>query len=215
MSQSKVNIPMGGAIQFEAEATIFRQEDEATRMFLVQSGHVRLRRRVFREEIVIETLGPGSLIGEVAIAAGARYTCTATAVEPVIAMPIRRDELDGLISSSPELAVRLARKLSARVAHSHFRLGVFALREFTGRVMLQLRAEAVRADVIGTAAFIPIPFDLPEVLGAERGNTDDVLRELSDAALVDLDGAGRFRIADIAAFDRRLAYAELKDRFGA
>ena len=50
-------------------------------------------------------------------------------------------------------------------------------------------------------------------LGAESALVDSNLRLLAADGLIALDGQGRFRIADRAAFERRLAFVELKDRF--
>jgi hypothetical protein len=80
--------------------------------------------------------------------------------------------------------------------------------------MLQLRHEAERNAGTEGDGYNPIPFDLPEALASEKGHIDAALRGLVAANLIELDGGGGFRIPDIAAYDRKLRYLELADRFG-
>ena len=191
---------------------LFAQDDAAERLFVISAGHVRIERRVFKEEITVETIGPGNLCGEVAAAGGLRYPCTATALTEVKALVIERDQIDATLMTNPDVAGRLVRKLSGRVSYLHFRLANLSLRSVEARVMLQLHFEAVRHGGSQGEAFAPIPFDLPDVLAAERGVIDACLREIVAAGLIEFDGNGRFRITDRKAFDRRLSYHELSDR---
>ena len=90
---------------------------------------------------------------------------------------------------------------------------MFSLRSLSGRLLLQLHAEVERSGELASAGLHQLPSDLPEALGAESALVDSNLRLLAADGLIALDGQGRFRIADRAAFERRLAFVELKDRF--
>ena len=200
-------------MEIPAGATLFEQEAPADAIFLVQTGRVKLVRRVFREEHLVETLGPGGLLGEVALVAGATYPVSARALTPLLVARVPRERLESLLLERPDLALRLTRKLAVRVAHGQFRNAVFSLRSLSGRLLLQLQAESERAPEQPADGLHQLPSDLPEALGAESALVDSNLRLLAADGLIALDGQGRFRIADRAAFERRLAFVELKDRF--
>ncbi|TVR03022.1 MAG: Crp/Fnr family transcriptional regulator [Deltaproteobacteria bacterium] len=203
----------GGTLTYKAGAEIFRQDEAASRVFVINEGHVRLERRIFQEHFVLESLGPGSIIGEVALVPDATYPTTAVAVDEVKVIAVPREDMEGRIQKNPDLAMKMARKLAVRLAQSHFRLANFALRKPASRVMLQLRFEAARRESLDGETFVPLPFDLPEVLATEQATVEDALRALAQEGLIELDGDGRFRIHRIDAFDRKLHYLELADRF--
>ena len=200
-------------LEIPAGATLFEQEAPADAIYLVQTGRVKLVRRVFREEHLVETLGPGGLLGEVALVAGATYSVSARALTPLLVARVPRERLESLLLERPDLALRLTRKLAVRVAHGQFRNALFSLRSLSGRLLLQLQAESERAPEQPADGLHQLPSDLPEALGAESALVDSNLRLLAADGLIALDGQGRFRIADRAAFERRLAFVELKDRF--
>ena len=200
-------------VELAAGTTLFDQGAPAEAIYLVQTGVVKLVRRLFREEHLVETLGPGSLVGEVAMVAGAHYPVSARALSTLTVTRVPRARLESLLLEHPDLSLRLARTLAIRVAHGQFRNAVYSLRSIPGRLLLQLHAEAERNSTTARDGYHPLPSDLPEALGAETPLVDSGLRGLAADGLIEFDGQGRFRIADRAAFERRLAYAELKDRF--
>lgn len=199
-------------MELSAGATLFEQDAPADAIFLVQTGRVKLVRRVFREEHIVETLGPGGLLGEVALVAGATYPVSARALTPLLVVRIPRERLESLLLERPDLALRLARTLALRVAAGQFRNAVFSLRSLSGRLLLQLQAESERATEQPADGLHQLPSDLSEALGAEPALIDSNLRTLAADGLIAFDGEGRFRIADRAAFQRRLAFIELKER---
>lgn len=199
--------------KYAAGDRLFAEGEPAERVFIINSGHVRITRSVFRETVLIETLGRGNVCGDIAFAAGARYPVSAYAAEDVEVIVVDRENLESVMLGNPTVVARLASRLAARLTHAHFRLANFALRDTRGRVMLQLRHESERDGGLGGDSYTAIPFDLPDALASERGRIDQVLRALAAESLIELDGGGRYRIPDIRAFDRRLTYLELRDRF--
>jgi CRP/FNR family transcriptional regulator, dissimilatory nitrate respiration regulator len=206
--------------EYAAGESLFEQGKAAHHLFIINSGHVQIRRRVFEEEIVLETLGKGSICGDVAFAAGASYPVSAVALDDVQAVVVHRDNLQTVMLDNAKVVARMASRLAARLTAAHFRVAALSMPDPLARVMLQLRhemgqaLEALGADADGPV-FAPLPYDLPEVLALEKSTVDACLRGLIRDALVESDGAGRFRIADARAFDRRLRYLELASRIDA
>lgn len=198
---------------FEPQAVLYRQDDPADRLYIIHSGNVRISRRVFREDFTIETIGANHVCGEICVAGGTSYPETATAVDRVEAVVVPASTVEEMIRNNGEVAFNIARRLSSRLTWSHFRLANFALRSVLARVMLQLRAEALRRGAIRKRAWAPVPYDLPEVLATERGAVRACIRKLSDDGLIAVDPNGQFTITDLIGFDRMLSWLELNDRF--
>ncbi len=198
---------------FEAQSVLYRQDDPADRLFIIHSGAIRISRRVFREEFTIETIGPGHVCGEVCVMGASTYPETAIALDNVEAIVVDAGKVEELLRDNGDVAVNVARRLAARLSWAHFRLATFALRTPLSRVMFQLRAEALRRGAVQRRAWAPIPWDLPDVLGIERGAVRLAVRRLADDGLIVMDPNGQFSIVDLAGYDRLLSFLELQDRF--
>lgn len=199
--------------RYAAGDRLFAEGESADRVFIINSGHVRVTRRVFRDEVLIETLGRGNICGDIAFADGTHYPVSAFAADEVEAVVVNRADIEAVMLGNPKVVARLASRMAARLTHAHFRIASFALRDSVARVMHQLRYEAERDGALDGGGFTSIPYDLPDALATERGRVDAALLELASESLIELDGAGRFRILDLGAFDRKLTYLELRDRF--
>ncbi len=202
----------GTPITFNSGDILYRQGETAENVFIIQKGHVMISRRVFREKIVVETLGPGNICGEIAFSPGALYPVTAEAVDVVEVLAVSQAAMPTVLETK-EVLTKVVTKLANRLSRLHFQVGVLAFRSSAGRVMGQLRKEAEVNGALEGGAYAPIPFDLPDVVCLEKGVVDKILRELLSTGLIEIDGGGRFRVLDKAGFDRLLTYHELSDRF--
>lgn len=63
-----------------------------------------------------EPLGPGTLIGELAMLTEVTYTATVIAADPVRALVIERDALYAVLEDDPEIAEHLSTMLTFRLA---------------------------------------------------------------------------------------------------
>lgn len=84
---------------FSKNEVIFREGDEATDAYVIESGQVEILASDGGKSVVLATLGPDSVFGEMAIIDGGRRSATAVAKEKtrVIAMPasLIKDHLSG------------------------------------------------------------------------------------------------------------------------
>jgi CRP/FNR family transcriptional regulator, cyclic AMP receptor protein len=197
-------------VEFQTGELLFGEDDVAEALFVIDSGSVKVTKTVHGLSCHIETLGAADVLGESSLFPETAYGTRAVALEPTRCLRVLGAQLGDVIKRNPDIALRIMRKLSVRLIHSHFRLSNFALRRPMARLMHQLRAERARSE---QADAIPLPYDLPEVLSLERGAIDDMIRTLMREGLVEVDEEGTFRIAEPDAFDRYLAYLELNDRF--
>ncbi len=100
--------------QFHVEGeTVVRAGEEATDAFVVVHGEAIVHGRDGRE---LARLGPGDVVGEIALVTGSRRTATVTAGTELDLMVLSRDAFDAQISADPTVAMRLLRLVASRLA---------------------------------------------------------------------------------------------------
>jgi len=103
---------------FAAGTEIFAQGDEAEGFYIIDAGDVRLEVRSgeFEAESVLDYLGPGSYVGEVALLARSRHTTTAVAHTDVRAKRVAASSLRRIFDEHPEQGVAILRALAQGAA---------------------------------------------------------------------------------------------------
>jgi zinc transporter ZupT len=84
---------------YTAGDVMFREGDKGDRVHFIVSGSVDLD----HQGKALPTLGPGSVLGEIALLTGAPRTATATAHGPVKTLTLRKEDFDFLRHEFPEL----------------------------------------------------------------------------------------------------------------
>ena len=89
---------------------ILRERDTGSEMFVIVSGQVEVR--LADADEVIARLGPGEVVGEIAMLTGATRSACVTALEDSELFVFTRQQLDKLMTRSPDLAARVLLNLS-------------------------------------------------------------------------------------------------------
>lgn len=96
---------------------VFRAGEAAARLYVVHEGRVRISRRSpAGQEHVLRILGAGDVVGEAAFLSGGRPETDAVAVEDCRLCVFDHARLDDLVRRYPDVAVRMLRTLSERLA---------------------------------------------------------------------------------------------------
>lgn len=90
---------------------ITREGDSAGEMFIISSGTAR----VVRGGRQVAEMGPGSVIGEMALISEGRRNATVTAVGPVKAFVAAHREFHSLMDRYPDFRMRVLEGLAAKV----------------------------------------------------------------------------------------------------
>jgi CRP-like cAMP-binding protein len=91
--------------------TLFRKDDISEYSFVVASGTIAL----IDNDIALAILGPGALIGEMALFTETRRPATAVAREPATLLRLSRQIFRRTLEEYPETALRIAAILRSRV----------------------------------------------------------------------------------------------------
>ena len=101
---------------YPREAYIFFEGDAPENLFVIWMGRVKLvRHSVDGRDVVLDVLGPGRLLGEVAVFEGASYSQTAQTMEEVAVIAIPRNDYLDLLQRYPTLALAVINELGRRL----------------------------------------------------------------------------------------------------
>ena len=200
------------ARNFRAGEVLFQEGDPGAEVYVVQSGRVRLTKRVFRTDVVVEDLTKGDFCGELSLVMKTTRPTTAVVVEDAQCLVIPSEQFEQMIESNPAISLQMLKRMATRLTRSQFRLSNFALRRPMARLLHQLRAEFKVATLQGAPVPL-IPDDLAEVLGMEPAEVEDMLKKALEDRLIDVGANGTFSILNHESYDRLLSYLELRDRF--
>ena len=101
--------------EFMSGQEIFREGDPGDGVYLIKNGQVEISGVVNRGRRVFSQIGPGGLLGEMAVIEHRPRSATATAVKDTTAYFIPRGELLSLIERSPGLAFSVLQVISQRL----------------------------------------------------------------------------------------------------
>ena len=199
--------------KFEKGGILFQEGDEGEAVYVIHRGQVQLFKKVHNTNMYLETLGPGEFCGELALLLKTDRPVTATAMMDCDTLLVSGEQFEAMLASSPKIASRMLKKLVARLTRMQFRIANFSLRQTLPRLLHQLKWEAtMAAKNSGFNGYIPLPFDLHEVLVMEKSELNQLMEKLSKEGLVKVNEQ-QFKIVDLDKYDRYLAYLELKDKF--
>jgi CRP-like cAMP-binding protein len=102
--------------RLRAREELLRKGDEVAEIYVVAEG--RLKAFVTSREgddVAFSIMGPGEVIGEVALLAGGRRTGTVVAMEPCEILVLDRRDFLQTLRSRPEVAIRLLEVLAVRL----------------------------------------------------------------------------------------------------
>lgn len=99
------------AERYAADTMIFAKGDAADRMFVVTAGTVRIE----DTGRVITTIGPGELLGELALIDAAPRSADAIAATDCVLAPIDRPRFLFLVQQTPYFAVQVMQAIAQRL----------------------------------------------------------------------------------------------------
>ena len=92
---------MGDAlVRLAAGQALFREGDAPTTAFILEQGRIEIRARQRGREVVLAVLGPGAIIGEMAVIDEAPRTASAIALDDCALITLERAQLAERISAS-------------------------------------------------------------------------------------------------------------------
>lgn len=187
--------------KYRKGTVLFVQGEEGERCFEIVSGTVKIS--AYHEdgrEALLAVLGPGDILGELALFDQAPRSADATALEDSEVLSIDARALDEAIHAHPDIALAMLRVLGIRLRQANESFQDIAFFDVPGRVARRL---ADLADTYGTehaeGTMIDIALSqeaLAQMVGATRESVNKALALLKRRGLVDRTGK-RYVISDV------------------
>ena len=105
-------------LSFKAGATLFNQGDPGDAAYVVLSGSADVLANSDSGEIKVATVGPNSIVGEIAILCDVNRTATVRASSPLEVLRIDKDQFLEMLGEFPEMAVEIIRVLANRLGQT-------------------------------------------------------------------------------------------------
>lgn len=172
----------------------YRPEEPGEVLFILKEGRVQLYRiSPEGKKLVITTLGPHTLFGEMALLGTKMHNTFAEAIDDCLICVMSRTDLERLILNKPQVALRILESTGKRLREAEERLENMAFKGIPARLaslLLRLSDEQGTNEITGLTHQ-----DLAESVGTYRETATQVLNDLKSQGLIEI-GRKRITILD-------------------
>lgn len=174
---------LGRTAAFPRGATLLAQGDAPTRLYLLQTGTVRLfRLTADGREVTAQIAGANTFIGLEALLTDEPYGLSAVALEPCCVLELTRPEAEQLFLENPAIALKAIRALCRSVTDAMESVLTYRLRNAHGRLVYALeRLAETHGRREGDETVIDLPLthqDLASLTGLSRQTVSGLLSSL-------------------------------------
>lgn len=181
----------------------YRPDEMGEVLFLLKKGHVQMYRlSPDGKKLIIDTLGPGTIFGEMSLVGQRMYNTFAEAADDCLICVMSRTDVERLVIDKPKVALRILETTGRRLQEAEARLEDMAFKGVPARLSsLLIRLSAEQGKVIDGMTHQ----ELAEMVGTYRETATQVLNEFKEQGLIDiarkrvtiLDIEGLREIADV------------------
>jgi CRP-like cAMP-binding protein len=173
----------------------YMPEDVGEVLFLLKKGRVQLYRiSPSGKKLVVVTLGPGAVFGEMALVGQRMHHTFAEAMDECLICVMSRADVERLLRDKPVVAFRLLESLGQRLLHVETRLEEIAFKSIPARLAGLLLRLAEKGEA-GIEVRGYTHQDLGEMLGTYRETTTQTLNDFKAQGLIEI-GRKRIRLLD-------------------
>jgi CRP-like cAMP-binding protein len=163
----------------------YRPEEPGEVLFILKEGRVQLYRiSPEGKKLIIATLGPHTLFGEMALVGAKMHNTFAEALDDCLIYVMSRTDLERLILNRPQVALRILELTGKRLVDAEERLRNMAFKGIPARLaslLLRLAEEQGGNEISGMTHQ-----DLAESVGTYRETATQVLNDLKAQGLISI-----------------------------
>lgn len=194
-----------------ANTVLFQEGDRGEEMFIIQTGKVKISKRIRGVEKTLATLDKGEFFGEMAILNDKPRSASAETLEDCDMLVIDRKTFDALIRGNVEIAVRFIKRLADRLRETNDQMEALMIKDNTSR-LVSILAKQVKEHSKGSEFFMTVE-DLAGLAGIENSQVKMILEKLASVRILELSG-DRVRISNEEQVERLIRYLEMREIFG-
>ncbi len=196
--------------KFPGDTVLFQEGDRGEEMYIIQSGRVKISKRIRGVEKTLATLEKGEFFGEMAILNDKPRSASAETIGECEMLVIDRKTFDTLIRGNVEIAIRFIKRLADRLRETNEQMEALMIRDNTSR-LVSILAKQVR-ERKGGSMTVTIE-DLAGHAGLEASQARMILEKLANVRILESSGDS-ITIANQEQVDRLLKYLEMREIFG-
>lgn len=196
--------------QFPTGTVLFREGDRGEEMFILQSGKVKISKKIRGVEKTLATLEKGEFFGEMAILNDKPRSASAETIEDSDMLVIDRKTFETLLRSNVEIAIRFIKRLADRLRETNDQMEALMIRDNTSR-LVSLLAKQVKEKKGAVSISID---ELAGLAGIEGSQAKMILEKLAGVRILTLGADDHVSIANQEQVDRLLRYLEMREMFG-
>jgi len=196
--------------RFPAGTVLFREGDRGEEMFILQSGKVKISKKIRGVEKTLATLEKGEFFGEMAILNDKPRSASAETIEDSDMLVIDRKTFETLLRSNVEIAIRFIKRLADRLRETNDQMEALMIRDNTSR-LVSLLAKQVKEKKGAVSISID---ELAGLAGIEGSQAKMILEKLASVRILTLSADDHVSIANQEQVDRLLRYLEMREIFG-
>jgi CRP-like cAMP-binding protein len=112
-------VALGQPVRVDRRQDIVRAGEKGDRLFLLLQGRAEvIRTSSDGAQAIVDLLGSGEVLGEIALLAGGVRTATVTAIEPCELLVFHQKDVLALLERHPAVAIQLLGVLASRLYHT-------------------------------------------------------------------------------------------------
>lgn len=194
-----------------AGTVLFHEGDRGEDMYIIQSGKIKISKRIRGVEKTLATLEKGEFFGEMAILNDKPRSATAETIEDCEMLSIDRKTFDTLIRGNSEIAVRFIKRLADRLRETNEQMAALMIKDNTSRIV-SIIAKHVKEQKKPGEFFMTID-DLADFAGIETSQVKIILEKLASVRILELSGE-KVHIKSQEQMERLSRYLEMREIFG-
>lgn len=169
----------------DAGKIFYMPNDSGEVLFLLKKGRVQLYRIAPNgKKLVVATLGPGSIFGEMSLVGQGMYNTFAEAVNECVLCVMSRSDVERLMREKPDVAFRIVQALGSRLTELETRLEDIAFKSIPSRLASLIVDLDQQQGNQGTIKGYTHQ-DFSEMLGTYRETITQTLNEFKSDGLID------------------------------
>jgi CRP-like cAMP-binding protein len=178
-------------VDLEEGEILFHQGDIAKTLYLIEEGQIQIIREYeSKEHIILATLGPGEVVGDLSMIVGEPRLGSVIAIEPTRMLALDRDTFFAAIGTNPGMAVDVLVQLGLRLQAANLRIRELAATEPAARLasVILLIAEQDGHTKTGLVTTSFHAQRVARAAGIDTNTLKNILHEWSEESYIGLDG---------------------------
>jgi CRP/FNR family cyclic AMP-dependent transcriptional regulator len=185
----------------QAGRIFYMPNDSGEVLFLLKRGRVQLYRIAPNgKKLIVSTLGPGAIFGEMSLVGQGMHNTFAEAVDECVLCVMSRSDVERLMREKPDVAFRFVQALGSRLTELESQLEDIAFKSIPSRLaglLMEINHKQGNLNLVKGYTHQ----DFSEMLGTYRETVTQTLNDFKTDGLIDI-GRKKVQLIDVDELSR-------------